>query len=762
LKLKYFFLIFCCVLFSLFSKAEDSKYDSLIFVLKQYRLNKLELNQSTISLKDSGLVKLLDKLSNTCIDLYKYEEAHQYINEAIEYANKIKYKIGVAKSHATKAKIYYSEYQNEAALDEFFKALKINELIGNRREVVDIKSKIGLTYTRLNNHLKAMDFLNSSLDESKKIGYILGIAKAYDRIGNAYSNIGNYSKSSKNTYEALRYFERINDKKGVADCYRELSFVNGKLNNYDEAIKQINLALILDTQLGSTLHVADCYAKLGVFNVLNGNKKKAFENFEYALKTYEEANNIAGIALIKYNLGVFYFENLNYHKAKSLFLESYKLYEGINDKDGVSQCLNQIGEFNLKQGNLEDATNYFQKGLLLSKVIDNKEHIMISYQGLYQVDSTKHNYKGAWENHKMYILYKDSLQHEANKKEVMEQTLRFEFEKKTASDSIANAKEIEIKNEALAKQQAEIKLKRIQQYAFLGSSLLLAVFAGFVFNRYKLSQKQNQIIKEKEKETFYQKQVIESKHKEITGSIEYAKRIQTAILPPPRIVKEFLKNSFILYLPKDIVAGDFYWMESVDDKIYFAACDCTGHGVPGAMVSVVCNTALSRSLNEFGLRNTGEIFDQTRALVLDNFAKSDEEVQDGMDASLAALDVTTRKLMWSGANNPLWIYRTADKTIQEIKADKQPIGKGHNNTPFSSYELSLYEGDIIYLFTDGYADQFGGERGKKLTKAKFREKLLSIAPLPMEEQRKELLDFHDSYRGGLAQVDDICVIGVRV
>jgi serine phosphatase RsbU (regulator of sigma subunit) len=227
-------------------------------------------------------------------------------------------------------------------------------------------------------------------------------------------------------------------------------------------------------------------------------------------------------------------------------------------------------------------------------------------------------------------------------------------------------------------------------------------------------------------------------------------------------VKEFLKNSFILYLPKDIVAGDFYWMESVDDKIYFAACDCTGHGVPGAMVSVVCNTALNRSLNEFGLRNTGEIFDQTRALVLDNFAKSDEEVQDGMDASLAALDVTTRKLMWSGANNPLWIYRKADKTIQEIKADKQPIGKGYDNTPFSSHELSLYEGDIIYLFTDGYADQFGGERGKKLTKAKFREKLLSIAPLPMEEQRKELLDFHDIYRRGLAQVDDICVIGVRV
>ena len=270
----------------------------------------------------------------------------------------------------------------------------------------------------------------------------------------------------------------------------------------------------------------------------------------------------------------------------------------------------------------------------------------------------------------------------------------------------------------------------------------------------KVEERTIQLKQEKEK--------VEFQKQEILDSIEYAKRIQTAILPPPRIVKEFLKNSFVLYLPKDIVAGDFYWMESMDDKIYFAACDCTGHGVPGAMVSVVCNNALNRALNEFGERDPAKLFDKTRELVLENFAKSDEEVQDGMDASLAVLNVETKEMLWSGANNPLWIYRTKSNFIEEIKADKQPIGKGYENKPFTTHKVDLNEGDIIYLFTDGYSDQFGGDKGRKLTKSKFKDLLLKIANLPMEKQREELLSFHDKYRGIEEQVDDICIIGVRV
>jgi serine phosphatase RsbU (regulator of sigma subunit) len=259
-----------------------------------------------------------------------------------------------------------------------------------------------------------------------------------------------------------------------------------------------------------------------------------------------------------------------------------------------------------------------------------------------------------------------------------------------------------------------------------------------------------------------QKLLVEEQNKEILDSIEYAKRIQTAILPPSKTVIELLKDSFVIYLPKDIVAGDFYWMDELGESIYFAACDCTGHGVPGAMVSVVCNYVLNASVNEFSLRSPGAIFDKSRELLVENFAKSDEDVKDGMDASLCALNFKTRKLQWSGANNPLWIYRTATSSIEEIKPDKQPIGKGYELKPFTTHDIDLNSGDIIYVFTDGFADQFGGERNKKLTRSKFRELLLTLAQLPMDQQRHQLLDFHNQYRGTQEQVDDICIIGVRV
>ncbi|MEX2597753.1 MAG: SpoIIE family protein phosphatase [Salibacteraceae bacterium] len=271
------------------------------------------------------------------------------------------------------------------------------------------------------------------------------------------------------------------------------------------------------------------------------------------------------------------------------------------------------------------------------------------------------------------------------------------------------------------------------------------------------------------KELRNQKEHIEEAHKEITDSINYAKRIQTAILPPDRIVKEYLQNSFILYKPKDVVAGDFYWLEPVSDTVYFAAADCTGHGVPGAMVSVICNNGLNRSVREFGLCDPGEILDKTRELVIQEFEKSEEEVKDGMDISLCALGPIVssssgayRELRWAGANNPLWVVRKGAEEIEEIKADKQPIGKYHHETPFTSHKIKLHEGDTIYIFSDGYPDQFGGDNGKKYKSGNFKRRLLELAQQPIEKQ-KDILDLEfERWRGELEQIDDVCVIGVRI
>lgn len=253
---------------------------------------------------------------------------------------------------------------------------------------------------------------------------------------------------------------------------------------------------------------------------------------------------------------------------------------------------------------------------------------------------------------------------------------------------------------------------------------------------------------------------LREKHQEITDSISYAKRIQSAILPQPRLVKEYFRDSFILYKPKDIVAGDFYWFEVVGDTIYFAAADCTGHGVPGALVSVVCHNALNRAVKEYQLTQAAEILDKTREIVVAEFEKAEDDVKDGMDISLCVLNVKKRLLLWSGAHNPLWILR--DGELLEYKADKQPIGKFAYAKSFTQEEINLLEGDEIYIFTDGFQDQFGGEKQKKYKASQMRELILGLKSPAMEGRKEEIEASFEKWKGNLEQVDDVCLIGVRI
>ncbi len=283
--------------------------------------------------------------------------------------------------------------------------------------------------------------------------------------------------------------------------------------------------------------------------------------------------------------------------------------------------------------------------------------------------------------------------------------------------------------------------------------------------------------------------LLKASNDEIKASINYAKRIQEAILPSMALIKSNLPQSFIYYKPKDIVAGDFYWMhvlpqpngQNADgDVVLFAAADCTGHGVPGAMVSVVCNNALNQSVKEFGITQPNLILEKSRDLVIETFAESIENVQDGMDIAICALNTKTNELQYAGANNPIWIVSNSMSLsevkginfypfgegksggLYEIKANKQPIGKCDLMNPFTNHSIRLNKGDTIYIFSDGYTDQFGGEKGKKFKSKPFKNLLLSINSNTLDEQRT-LLDQHfEAWKGDLEQIDDVCIIGVKI
>ncbi len=279
----------------------------------------------------------------------------------------------------------------------------------------------------------------------------------------------------------------------------------------------------------------------------------------------------------------------------------------------------------------------------------------------------------------------------------------------------------------------------------------------------------------------HQKELIEEKNKEILDSISYAKRLQEAILPPEKFVKQNLPNSFVYYKPKDIVAGDFYWMEKVgEEEVFFAAADCTGHGVPGAMVSVVCSNAMDRSVKEFKITNTGNVLDKVTDLVIETFEKSEDEVKDGMDIALCKMKYSADKesatIEFAGANNPFWVVtrrscinegeeanmEIGGTFLHEIKPTKQPVGQYDKRVPFQSHTITLQKGEVFYLFTDGYADQFGGPRGKKYKYKPFKRFLISMFDQSMNDQANLLNKEFNAWKGDFEQVDDVCVIGVRV
>lgn len=258
--------------------------------------------------------------------------------------------------------------------------------------------------------------------------------------------------------------------------------------------------------------------------------------------------------------------------------------------------------------------------------------------------------------------------------------------------------------------------------------------------------------------------IIEQKNKDITDSIHYAKRIQEAILPPVENVRRALPDSFVLFRPRDIVSGDFYWFHESDDRIFIAAVDCTGHGVPGALMSMIGNTLLSEIIKAKGIKDPGKILDELEAGIKAAFIAREGmgESRDGMDLALVSVCKHHKFVEFAGAFRPLLQVRGSELT--EIKADRFPIGggSGFNKTTFTTHKVECEPGDQYYVFSDGYPDQIGGDGSKKLMTKRFKQLILDNRELPMNEQGKRLSAYLDDWQGVHEQMDDILVIGVRI
>ena len=686
-------------------------------------------------------------------------------------------------------------------IDSLKKLIRIND--GDTNQVVLLK-ELCRENRKIGEFEKALQYGNAAIALGKKIiiqnttiDVILVtknyVADSHNNIGIIYWNQGNYDKALESHFASIKIREEVLEKakqiknnllvnyskKGLAASYNNIGLVFETQNKYEKAIENYSLSLKIQDEIEDRQGIANTYNNIGVIYYNQLNYDKALENYAIAKKYYTEINDKQGLSSILSNEGVVYKNQGKYDLALAKYFTSLKLREEKGDKIGVANSYGNIGNLYLTQNNLTEAKKHLLISLNLSKEIGSKNDIMRMYEALAMCDSLSGNWKGSLAFYKLYKQFNDSIFNEESLEKTIEMSTRFESEKKEAQ-----IKFLEKDKEKQAEiSMAENKRQNAILLFIVVILLLVIVFSVFMSNRYRVTQKQKKQIEEQQIITDQQKQLVEEKNKEITDSIHYAKRIQAAILPPDKLVKEHLKDNFIIYKPKDIVAGDFYWVETINSGEYwvlsgenqslntqysplvlFAAADCTGHGVPGAMVSVVCNNALNRSVREYGLTNPGEILDKTREIVIQEFEKSDEEVKDGMDIALCSLrfEVQSCELKYAGANNPLWVIKKGATELIEIKPNKQPIGKYLVSQPFTTHTIELQKGDTIYIFSDGYADQFGGEKGKKFKLKSLKELILSVQYKDMFEQKQIIDKVFEDWKGNLDQIDDVCIIGVRV
>ena len=772
----YIFLIL------LFSFSVSAQNDSLINILNKQNDNK---KAETLNLIARGLIK-----SNP-------EKSIEYINQSISFSTKFKQNTETAKSYIYLAVINKRATKFIEAKDFYQKAI-LNAEIANDTMLLS-KAFNGLAQVDYNtgNYEEAIKWLNKTIKYKNLVNDKHGEAVAYNTLGNVYNESGKKDSSIISYQKSLKIFEETGDLYGISANLNAIGVIYEvmanftDINRFNQALDYYNQALEINLKLNDKIEIANSYNNIGNVNSqifthytkvikitkdkekikkLIESKNKVYDKAEKNLleskKIREETNDIRGLISSEINLGRLYLDTNKYDISIKHIEKAYKSTIETNDVYNSIICLHHLATAYRHKKLYIKALKYGYDALKLAKekkILKLEKDITEELSKIYEKEG---NFGKALNYKKKFITLNDSILISENSKLVEDLNKKYQTDKKEAQIKLQNS---EIKKKELENQQQQMLI-----YGFAIVILLVFGVIILIYRQYKHKKKANEELEAKNT-------LITNQKQEITDSILYAKRIQTAILPEGDYIQELLPERFILFKPRDIVSGDFYWLKEIKsaDTVVCTAADCTGHGVPGAFMSMLGVAFLNEIIARPGIKTTGEVLNQLRESVITSLHQTgrEGEAKDGMDISFVAINYKTNKVQYSGANNPLYIIRENSKseiicdkkivdkthTLYEIKGDKMPIGiYGAEMKGFKTIEIQLEKGDIIYLFSDGYADQFGGPKGKKFKYKPFKQLLLDSCTKPMEEQSKILNTSIENWKGDLEQIDDIILIGIKL
>jgi serine phosphatase RsbU (regulator of sigma subunit) len=726
------FLLFSCTAFS-----QNAKLDSL---------KQLLLTTKEDTLRSNILIEI------TRVFLYDFNDPDSmevYTRKNLLLCQKINYKKGLAYSTNFMGIIRWRKGDLDGAMNYYDMALALMKEIRDLQGESTCLTNIAYVYFERSDYAIAEEYTKRALKIKEIIHDTRGLSISYNNLGNIYLNQSNYKQAILSYFKSLKLGEELNDTSGIAGCYINIATVLEAQNKKDDALKNYKNALVVASSVGDKYIIGYALNNIGNLYTEKKNYEGALDNYLRALRIRKETGDKQGQAETYNSLGSFYMSQKKFREAQGCQIQSLHLYEELGSKRGCALNYISIGKINEAMKKYQLAIDYYKKALLISTEINSRDVMRDSYQYLASVYERLNDPENSFKYLNLYYIEKDSLLNKENFKQIYEINTRYQTEKKE--------KEIELLTKDQIINEKTLKQQKIMRIALVVGLILVGILLFSLYARYRYKQKANLLLQQ-------QKMEIQEKNLLITDSIDYAKTIQEAILPSESRLKNFFLQSFIFYKPKDIVSGDFYWVGQKGEKIICVAADCTGHGVPGAFMSLLGFNMLENIIENvqeqpamiLNALNT----EMVSAMTQEQFNAS--SVRHGMDASIISIDLKNNILEYAGAHNSLYYIRNHQLT--EIKADKQSIGtfKEGKEITFQNHSVAIEKGDVFYLFSDGFPDQLGGPNKKKFYYPPFKELLVSIHQLDADEQKAILERTITEWKGERDQTDDILVIGIKV
>jgi serine phosphatase RsbU (regulator of sigma subunit) len=773
---KIFLILFPFLILSYSIKAQQNPVDSLQSILETSQIDTVKIN---VLIELSNLLRSRD-----------IEQATQYSAEALKLAEEINYKNGIAEANKVSGVINFMAGEIESAFELTNSAKDIFVQIEDYAGIAACYVNLGIFYRQIGEIEESGNSFQKAIENYKIVKDNEGVAKTYLNIGNLFRQQGNMIMALENYLNSLKFFEEEKNENMTAMLYQNIGIVYSEQKDSLKALTNFNKALEVFERIEDKQGMALVYNNLGNVYEGLGNFDSAIEYYSKSLNLFQAIDYLPMVALNYYNLGGLYLRKMNTDKAKEYFDLSLELYETMNYPPGIANCYNGLGSYYFYLKDYKQSIEYLEKAkeiareTELSTLTQSVEYLSKSYAEAGQ-------FKKAYENHVLFKKYNDSIFNENNEKTITALSMQYEFDKKEKIRELEIQKEKQIRE---AKQKEKDKWDLIVKSGLTALVLLMLVIAMISIVNYRRKVKANKLLKSQKEEISFQKVELEQRNEEIeaqkdeiekinvfvtqqrdiaikqkqeiTDSIQYAQRIQEAVLPDISEFEQYIDDFFIYFKPKDIVSGDFYWMTKAEEKLIIVAADCTGHGVPGAFMSLLGLTFLNEIVNKDGILQANEILNRLRFKVIESLHQKNRETKDGMDIAISIINPGKQEIQFAGAYNPLYFIpadHAGKPVITKIAADRMPIGIHLKmDTDFKNNIIPYKKGDTVYMFSDGYSDQFGGTDGRKLKSKKFQEILIKIQDKNMTEQKEFLDTFLNEWKGDLDQLDDIIIVGIKL